>query len=132
MACRNLKQSRHSLNTERQCSCFHRQKSWEPQILRSSALEKQGIDTIWEAVKNFRESLKELESGNSSENQSEKWMWTLVEEGLLKNFRKNKIIQKKFLNLKNLLRPEKFCLPMPLGNCLKYGRKAKIKAQPLL
>ena len=69
--------------------------SWEPQILRSSALEKQGIDKIWEAVNSFRESMK-----NSGEweqqriSQYEKWMWTLVEEGLLKNFRKNEIIQK--------------------------------------
>ncbi len=69
--------------------------SWEPQILRCSALEKQGMDTIWEAVKSFREALQNSgEWEKQRRSQSEKWMWTLVEEGLLNNFRKNKIIQK--------------------------------------
>ena len=70
-------------------------KSWKTPILRCSAIEKQGMDTIWETVKNFRKALQ-----NSGEwelhrrSQLEKWMWTLVEEGLLNNFRKNEIIQK--------------------------------------
>ena len=62
--------------------------SWSPQILLSSALEKRGMDQIWEAAIKFREALQ-----NSGEweqlrrSQSEKWMWTLVEDGLLTNFR---------------------------------------------
>jgi len=69
--------------------------SWEPQILRCSALEKQGIDTIWKAVENFRKALQNSgEWEKQRRNQSKKWMWTLVEEGLLNNFHKNKIIQK--------------------------------------
>ncbi|GIT04460.1 MAG: ATPase/protein kinase [Deltaproteobacteria bacterium] len=69
--------------------------SWEPQILRCSALEKKGMNTIWEIVKNFREALQNSgEWEKQRKNQSEKWMWTLVEEGLLNNFHKNKIIQK--------------------------------------
>ena len=36
-------------------------------------------------------------------NQYEKWMWTLVEEGLLKNFRKNEIIQKKIPELEKFV-----------------------------
>ena len=78
--------------------------SWEPQILRSSALEKQGIDKIWEAVNNFRESFKDSgEWEQQRRNQYEKWMWTLVEEGLLKNFCKNKIIQKKIPELEKFV-----------------------------
>ena len=78
--------------------------SWEPQILRSSALEKQGIDKIWETVNNFRESLKNSgEWEQQRRSQYEKWMWTLVEEGLLKNFRKNEIIQKKIPELEKFV-----------------------------
>ena len=78
--------------------------SWEPQILRSSALEKQGIDKIWEAVNNFRESLKNSGEWEQQRRiQYEKWMWTLVEEGLLKNFCKNKIIQKKIPELEKFV-----------------------------
>jgi len=69
--------------------------SWEPQILRCSALEKQGMDTVWEAVKNFREALQNSgEWFQQRRSQSKKWMWALVEEGLLNNFHKNKTIQK--------------------------------------
>ena len=78
--------------------------SWEPQILRSSALEKKGIDKIWEAVNNFRESLKNSgEWEKQRRSQYEKWMWTLVEEGLLKNFYKNEIIQKKIPELEKFV-----------------------------
>ena len=78
--------------------------SWEPQILRSSALEKKGIDKIWEAVNNFRESMKKSGEWEQQRiNQYEKWMWTLVEEGLLKNFRKNEIIQKKIPELEKFV-----------------------------
>ena len=74
--------------------------SWEPQILRSSALEKQGIDKIWEAVNNFRESLKNSgEWEQQRRSQYEKWMWTLVEEGLMNNLRKNEIIKKMITEL---------------------------------
>ena len=69
--------------------------SWEPQVLRCSALEKQGMDTIWESVKNFKKALKNSgEWEHQRRSQSKKWMWTLVEDGLLRNFRKNEIIQK--------------------------------------
>ena len=78
--------------------------SWEPQILRSSALEKQGIDKIWEAVNDFRESMKNSgEWEKQRRRQYEKWMWTLVEEGLLKNFCKNEIIQKKIPELEKFV-----------------------------
>tara|TARA_B100000945_G_scaffold308336_1_gene297942 strand:- start:9 stop:995 length:987 start_codon:yes stop_codon:yes gene_type:complete len=69
--------------------------SWEPQILRCSALEKKGMDSIWESVKNFKKALKDSgEWEKQRRSQSETWMWKLVEEGLFSNFHKNEIIQK--------------------------------------
>ena len=35
--------------------------SWTPQILRCSALEKRGMDTVWKSAKNYRKAL--LDSG---------------------------------------------------------------------
>ena len=61
--------------------------SWTPQILRCSALEKRGMDKIWKAAKSFRKTLQnsgEWEKQRSK--QKGKWMWSLVEEGLLKKF----------------------------------------------
>ena len=74
--------------------------SWTPQILRCSALEKRGMDTVWESVKNYRKAL--LDSGEWEEqrqDQTEKWMWSLVEEGLLKSFRNHPNLQKRIPEL---------------------------------
>ena len=74
--------------------------SWTPQILRCSALEKRGMDTVWKYAKNYRKAL--LESGEWEEqrqDQTEKWMWSLVEEGLLKSFRNHPNLQKRIPEL---------------------------------
>lgn len=69
--------------------------SWSPPILRCSALEKKEMDTIWEAVKKFWEAMQNSgEWEQQRRSQSEKWMWALVEEGLLTNFRNHPNIQK--------------------------------------
>ena len=74
--------------------------SWTPQILRCSALEKRGMDTVWKSAKNYRKEL--LDSGEWEEqrqDQTEKWMWSLVEEGLLKSFRNHPNLQKRIPEL---------------------------------
>ena len=74
--------------------------SWTPQILRCSALEKRGMDTVWKSAENYRKAL--LDSGEWEEqrqDQTEKWMWTLVEEGLLKSFRNHPNLQKRIPEL---------------------------------
>ncbi len=74
--------------------------SWTPQILRCSALEKRGMEKIWDSVKSFRKALQ-----NSGEweiqrrKQTGKWMWSLVEEGLLTNFRNHPDLQKQIPEL---------------------------------
>ncbi len=74
--------------------------SWTPQILRCSALEKRGMDKIWDSVKSFSKALQ-----NSGEweiqrrKQTGKWMWSLVEEGLLTNFRNHPDLQKQIPEL---------------------------------
>jgi len=74
--------------------------SWTPKILRCSSLEKRGMDEIWEAVKNFREKLQNSgEWEKQRQTQTGKWMWTLVEEALLTNFRNDPNLQKKIPEL---------------------------------
>ena len=69
--------------------------SWTPQILRCSALEKRGIDKIWDSVKSFRKALQNSgEWEKQRRSQTGKWMWSLVEEGLLTNFRNHPNLQK--------------------------------------
>jgi len=74
--------------------------TWTPQILRCSALEKQGMDKIWEAVKSFRNALQSSgEWEEQRQTQTGKWMWSLVEEGLLTNFCNHPEIQKQIREL---------------------------------
>ena len=107
--------------------------SWTPKILRCSSLEKRGMDEIWEAVKNFREVLQSSgEWKKQRQTQTGKWMWTLVEEGLLKNFRNQPNLQNQIPELEKLLNPEK-CLPLLLpGNCSNPGRLSQSKITPHL
>jgi len=74
--------------------------SWTPQILRCSALEKRGIDKIWDSVKSFRKALQNSgEWEKQRRTQTGKWMWSLVEEGLLTNFRNHPNLQKQIPEL---------------------------------
>jgi len=74
--------------------------SWTTQILRCSALQKRGMDMVWESAKNYRKALQD--SGEWEEQrkaQTEKWMWSLVEEGLLRSFRNHPNLQKQIPEL---------------------------------
>jgi LAO/AO transport system kinase len=74
--------------------------SWTPQILRCSALEKRGIDKIWDSVKSFSKALQNSgEWEKQRRKQTGKWMWSLVEEGLLTNFRNHPDLQKQIPEL---------------------------------
>ena len=74
--------------------------SWTPQILRCSSLEKRGMDKIWDSVKSFRKELQNSgEWKKQRQTQTGKWMWSLVEEGLLTNFRNDPNIRKQIPEL---------------------------------
>ena len=74
--------------------------SWTPQILRCSSLEKRGMDKIWDSVKSFRKELQNSgEWKKQRQTQTGKWLWSLVEEGLLTNFRNDPNIQKQIPEL---------------------------------
>ena len=74
--------------------------SWTPQILRCSALEKRGMDKIWDSVKSFSKALQNSgEWEKQRRKQTGKWMWSLVEEGLLTNFRNHHDLQKQIPEL---------------------------------
>jgi len=70
--------------------------AWKPPVLKVSALHSQGIDEVWQTVQDFR-ALSE-ESGEFAErrrHQAEAWLWTLVEEGLQREFRAHPEVSKR-------------------------------------
>jgi LAO/AO transport system kinase len=65
-----------------------RSEAWEARVLCISALEDQGLDELWAAVLEHRRLLEasgEREARRSE--QQRRWMWQLVEEGVLRALR---------------------------------------------
>jgi len=61
--------------------------TWSPPVLNCSAIEMTGIDEIWSTVLEHRKKFTatgELKANRKK--QAVDWMWSLIEEGLKKNF----------------------------------------------
>lgn len=59
-------------------------KYWTPEVLMISALQKQGIDTLWETIGRFREARgKEGELETQRREQAVAWMWAELGDSLL-------------------------------------------------
>jgi len=64
--------------------------SWQPPVLSCSALERQGIDELWQQVEKHRLTLTESgEFQYRRRGQRVRWMWTMVEGHLLCQLRDN-------------------------------------------
>ena len=64
--------------------------TWEPAVLTCSALEKTGVETIWETVLRHHRAFSESgELEQKRRHQAIDWMWALIEEGLKVRFRQN-------------------------------------------
>ena len=64
------------------------------------AAVKEWFDEIWEEAGKFREVLQDSgEWEKQRQKQSKKWMWSMVEEGMLKNFHNYPDIQKQITKL---------------------------------
>ncbi|AKU89746.1 methylmalonyl Co-A mutase-associated GTPase MeaB [Vulgatibacter incomptus] len=63
--------------------------SWAPRVLTCSAREDQGLDAIWKAILEHRDALSATgELAEKRRAQQLRWMWSMVEEGLLDALRK--------------------------------------------
>lgn len=64
--------------------------SWQPPVLTCSALEKSGMDDVWDTVLKHRETLQKTgELRVKRQAQALEWMWSLVDQGLKVRFYKN-------------------------------------------
>ncbi len=64
-----------------------RRRSWRPEVIACSALERTGIDEVWDAVVRFGEAMGS--SGELAETRAEQakaWMWSEVHDTLLERF----------------------------------------------
>ncbi|MGP1394882.1 MAG: methylmalonyl Co-A mutase-associated GTPase MeaB [Inquilinaceae bacterium] len=61
---------------------------WRVPVLQCSALAERGIDDLWRTVEHYRES-REASGALAArrQGQARAWMWTEIEDGLIKRFR---------------------------------------------
>ncbi|TNE34114.1 MAG: methylmalonyl Co-A mutase-associated GTPase MeaB, partial [Alphaproteobacteria bacterium] len=61
---------------------------WRPEVLMISAIEKQGIDDLWDAITRYREARGDAdEIETQRQEQAVAWMWAELGESLMTRFR---------------------------------------------
>ena len=62
--------------------------NWQPPVLKTSALNALGIDTVWTTLQDYRAKLtKSGELAEKRRRQALDWMWSLIDAGLRHRFR---------------------------------------------
>ncbi|DBA00896.1 TPA: hypothetical protein N0F65_006096 [Lagenidium giganteum] len=68
---------------------------WEPKVRMCSAIEKQGIDKVWDVIADYRSTMNELNKITHKRNvQSSKWMWNQLNEQLMRAVSRNPTVKK--------------------------------------
>jgi LAO/AO transport system kinase len=72
----------------------HSEAYWHPKVLKTSALQGQGLDAFWEAVTTFRR----LQTANGllanrRQHQALAWMWERIDAGLKQSFKNNPLVR---------------------------------------
>ena len=69
-------------------------KAWSPRALRVSAIERQGIDEVWDTVGEFRAAVEgDGELPAQRARQALAWMWSEVHDDLLEDFRGHEAVR---------------------------------------
>jgi LAO/AO transport system kinase len=65
----------------------HTTATWQPPVLTVSALQQQGMDSIWSIVEDHRVRLSASgELARKRREQQRTWLWTMIEDGLKDHF----------------------------------------------
>jgi LAO/AO transport system kinase len=72
----------------------HSNKHWQPQVIRLSALQGQGLESFWSAVTQFQ-SLQKANGlmAQRRQNQALAWMWERIDAGLKLAFKNNTAVR---------------------------------------
>jgi LAO/AO transport system kinase len=62
---------------------------WAPPVLKVSALQRRGMDEVWQSVGRFTAALGPARLNANRAAQAKAWMWREIEEGLLALLRQN-------------------------------------------
>jgi len=65
----------------------HTSPNWDPPVLTVSALEHQGMDTVWSIIADHRARLSASgEIARKRSEQQQAWFWTMIDDGLKDHF----------------------------------------------
>jgi LAO/AO transport system kinase len=79
---------------------YHPSPVWSPPVLTCSALTKSGLEKIWNIIQDHRKKLSA--SGELDEKRKQQaldWMWSLVEEGLRDQFKRNPHVKERLVEI---------------------------------
>jgi LAO/AO transport system kinase len=82
--------------------------AWRPRVLAVSAKEDEGIERFWQTVLEHREALRasgELDARRRA--QAREWMWSLLDEGLLRAFRRHPSVAPRIQGLERRVEAQK-------------------------
>jgi LAO/AO transport system kinase len=64
---------------------------WAPEVLMISALKKTGIEKLWSTIERYRDARsKDNELNEQRREQATAWMWSELDDSLLRSFKNNK------------------------------------------
>ncbi|HSE77584.1 MAG TPA: methylmalonyl Co-A mutase-associated GTPase MeaB [Alphaproteobacteria bacterium] len=72
---------------------------WRPPVLQVSALERRGMQEVWEAIERYRRTLGPARLAARRRAQATAWMWNEIEEGLLAALRAHPRVAKRLAGL---------------------------------
>lgn len=73
---------------------------WTPRVVTTSAIERQGIDEVWQMVLEFESKLKEGAFWEARrKEQLRNWMVESIHQGLLQDFHSNEAVQSEYSDL---------------------------------
>jgi len=105
---------------QRALSILQASGSWKPRAITLSALEGNGLDELWELVREHRWQL--IESGEFEarrENQRVRWLWSTVEHQLMSRLTGNPAIKALVQEMEQAVRDQSLTIPQAAMQLLK-------------
>ena len=72
---------------------------WAPSVLEVSALERHGLDRVWQEIERFRATLGLPRLADKRTRQARAWMWREIEEGLIAELRAQPAVARELAEL---------------------------------
>ncbi|RXG16014.1 methylmalonyl-CoA mutase metallochaperone MeaB [Leeuwenhoekiella aestuarii] len=100
-----------------------KESSWQPQVALCSALENQGIESIWELIEEYLSTVKANQFFNENrKNQNKYWLQTSIENALKDDFYANTEVQDQLQKLLNDLNAGKITAFQAAQELLKKAK----------